>query len=92
MSLQVPSAYAPGHEKARKLDPVLADAYVAHTLMADPLADAAIESLDGLSQAARQGFISAAMDGDEAGMRGAPAALKEFFDSLTPPPAFSTRI
>ena len=42
---QPPAAYIEGYEKARALNPDLADAYVEHTLVGDPLADAAMESL-----------------------------------------------
>ena len=68
------------------MDPVLADAYVRHTLSGDPLADAAIESLAVFDQRTSHRLINAVIEGDEAGMRQAPDALREFIDALTPPP------
>lgn len=83
--IQPPTSYIAGYERAREADPELADAYIEHTRIGDPLADAAIESIAEIDQATRHGLIHAAMEGNEEGMREAPDALKEFFDSLTPP-------
>lgn len=84
--LTMPSDYLPGYERARALDPDLADAYVEHTLIGDPLADAVMESLAEFDHAESHRFINAGMEGNEAGLREAPAALKEFFDVVANPP------
>ena len=68
------------------MDPELADIYIEHTLIGDPLADAAMASLDEFDRETRRRFINAGMNGDEEGMRNAPAPLREFFDSLDTPP------
>lgn len=47
--MNIPSAYARGYEAARALDPQLAEAYVRHTTVGDPLADAVIRDLGSLS-------------------------------------------
>ena len=84
--MNIPSDYKPGYEKARALDPDLAEAYVEHTLIGDPLADAAMESLAEFGQAESHRLINAGMEEDKGGLRDAPDALKKFFDSLAPPP------
>lgn len=86
--VQPPTSYIAGYERAREADPRLADAYIEHTHIGDPLADAAIESLADVDQATRHRLIDAAMQGDEEEMRQAPDAVREFFDSLTPPDGF----
>jgi len=86
--IQPPTTYIEGYRLAREVDPELADAYVEHTLVGDPLADAAIESLDELDQTESHRLIKAAMDGDEEELRDAPDALMELFGALDPPPAF----
>ena len=85
-SLPAPSAYIQGYAKARGLDPGLADTYVKHTLIADPLADAAIAALAEFDQAERHRLIDAAMEGHVEALRKSPDALREFMDSLVPAP------
>lgn len=82
---QPPAAYIEGYEKARALNPDLADAYVEHTLVGDPLADAAMESLAEFDREKSHRLINAGMQGDDAGMREAPDALKELFSALDGP-------
>lgn len=83
---QTPSAYIEGYKKARALDPDLASAYVEHTLIGDPPADAVMEALAEFDQEARHRLVNAAMEGDDAIINEGPASLREFIDSLTPPP------
>ena len=86
--MRMPSAYQDGYEKARALYPELADAYIENTLVGDPVADAAMESLAECSQEDRHRFIKAGMERDEEGLRAAPNALQEFFAVLDRPPPF----
>ena len=81
-----PSTYVEGYEVARRLDPELAEIYIDHTMTADPLADAAIASLGDYDTESRGRMIRACMNGCELAMQDAPAPLREFFDSLAPPP------
>ena len=39
-SLTIPTDYRPGYEKARLIAPEIADNYVAHTLISDPITEA----------------------------------------------------
>lgn len=87
--IQPPSLYIEGYRKARRLDPALADAYVENTMVGDPLADAAAESLAGFDQNTRHRLVNAAMNDDAEGMREAPDALREFFAALEGRSAFA---
>ena len=77
--LQVPSEYVPGYAKAREVDPELADRYIAHTLIGDPLADRAAASLAGLRQRDMHRLIAAGMNRDEQVFRDAPQELRDLF-------------
>ena len=87
-SIQVPSFYMDGYKKAMAVDPVLADAYIRNTLVGDPLADAAMDTLASFSQADSHRLIEAGMNGDEEKLREAPDALRAFFRELDHPPPF----
>ena len=57
----------PGYTRARVLDPVMADNYVAHSMIGDPVADAAVEALSSLkrSESARLiGVLMSCTNGD----------------------------
>ena len=84
---RVPSAYVAGLERARAIDPELADNYVAHTVIGDPLADRAIEDISSLPPEEASQVIRAAMNqDDEAALSEAPQSLRELFDQLESPP------
>ncbi len=83
----IPTDYLEGYEKARKIDSELADRYIAHTHIGDPLGEAMTDDLAELDTAEQWRLIHAAMDeeGEEA-LRNAPASLRAFFkDAETPP-------
>ena len=50
LEINIPRDYRPGYEKARAVDPELADRYVVHTLIGDPEADAVVAYLFSLPQ------------------------------------------
>lgn len=83
-----PTSYIAGYERARAINPKLARAYIEHTLIGDPPADAAMEALAKVDQATRHRLIEAAMERDEEGLRDAPAALTDFFNALDNSPPF----
>jgi len=70
--------------KARQSSPELADAYLRHMSVGDPLADAAVEGLTRCKAAHR--LIQAGMDRDEKAFAEAPAELREFFEQIETPP------
>ena len=83
----IPTDYLEGYEKARKADSDLADKYIAHTHIGDPLGEAMTDDLAELDTAEQWRLIQAAMDEDgEEALRHAPASLRAFFkDAETPP-------
>ena len=89
--MQVPAAYRPGLERARKLNSELADRYVQHAGMGDPLADAAVASLAGYGDGAIHRLLDAGMEQDEARFAEAPDALREFFERTSAPPPWLDR-
>ena len=83
----IPTDYRQGYEKARAVAPAIADKYIAHTLIGDPLGEAMAKDLKAFSPAEARRLIEAAMneEGEEA-LRNAPASLREFFrDAETTP-------
>ena len=87
MLMNMPTDYKPGYEKASAIAPDIADKYLAHTLIGDPLAEELAEDLAGFSPKESGKLIQAAMDdGDEEALRDAPSTLRKFFrDAETPP-------
>ena len=81
MALEVPTAYRPGYEKARRSDPELADRYCEHTMIGDPLAEAAVAAMAGMPQEKIHRLITAGMDEDAAGFRDAPADLRRLLEA-----------
>ncbi len=85
-TLSMPSDYAQGFERTRRLDPEMADRYVRHTLIGDPEGDAVIEALHALPAAKSHRIIQAGMEDDQDGLAEAPSVVRDFFGSLESPP------
>ncbi len=85
-TLKIPEDYVPGYERARRIDPELADNYVAHTHIGDPVADAFIEALSDRSRTEAYRFIEAGVNQDAEALSGAPQAVQEFFETVGQPP------
>ena len=83
--LTIPTAYAETYPRGQEIDPDLAEAYIRHTMITDPIADAAMAALAEYEPERAEAFIEAGMDGDEEALREAPEALRAFFGSLEPP-------
>jgi len=86
LPLDIPTAYRPGYENARRSDPELADRYLEHATKGNPLADAVVESMAGMPQGRIHQLITAGMDEDEAAFRDAPTELRDLigFSSAVP--------
>ncbi len=82
----VPSDYLEGYEKARLVDPEMADAYVRHLLIGDPAADLMMDQLATVSARDKRRFIEAGMEGDQDVLKDAPPALVDLFRDLDTPP------
>ena len=50
--MNIPTDYVPGYEKARAIAPDIADKYIAHTHIGDPLAEAMTADLAKLGEEA----------------------------------------
>ena len=85
--MNIPTDYKQGHEEARAVAPDIADNYIAHTHIGDPLAEAMTEDLAEFSPTESRRLIEAAMndEGEEA-LRDAPASLRNFFREAETPP------
>lgn len=92
--MNIPTCYADegDYPRACLLNQEMADNYLAHTLIGDPLADAAIEELASYSQKEASGFIRAGMNLHDENFARAPSALREFFDSQRTPPDWAKEI
>ena len=85
--MEIPSDYADGYEDARTVDPDLASNYVAHAMIGDPEADAAVDELASLQPEEAARYIRIALEaGDDGAMRGAPPALTNLIEGLGTPP------
>ena len=85
--MEIPSDYRIGYEKAKAVDPEMASNYVAHTMIGDPEADAAIEELSALEPEESARYIRAVIDeGDSDAFSDAPPALVSLVRGLETPP------
>ena len=85
--MKIPTDYTIGYEKARAIAPDIADKYVAHTLIGDPLGEEMAADLDAFSASESERFIQAAMneEGEEA-LKDAPDSLRRLFKEAETPP------
>ena len=81
--MNIPTDYTQRYEKARAVEPDLADKYVAHTLIGDPVGEAMMEDLSELGAGEQRRLIEEAMNnGSGDALRDAPASLREFFGEV----------
>ncbi len=85
-TLKVPEDYLAGYERARQIDPELADNYIAHTSIGDPLADALVDALSTLNRTQGYRYIEAGVNRDRQALRDAPDGVREFFEAVDHPP------
>lgn len=84
--MNIPTDYLQGYEQARAVNPDLAEKYVAHTLIGDPEADAAIAELAGIDADQGFRFLKAGMDQEWEALNDAPPSVQAFFRNLETPP------
>ncbi len=89
--LKIPSIYRDGFSKAVDLSPERATSYVEHTIVGDPMADAAIEALAPLNVQQINRFMNACLDREAKPLQDTPHALREFIEPLRHPPAWFDR-
>ena len=80
--MRIPTDYREGYERARAVDPELADRYLAHAWVADPVADAFITELDNFDPDLKFRMITAGIEQDHAALSRAPSFVQEFFEGL----------
>ncbi len=81
-----PSAYVEGYAKARRHDQEMADNYVRHTTIGDPVLDPIMEELSSMPPHDLPRFVGAGIEGRDEVLCSAPQALRDFFESLEEPP------
>ncbi len=79
-ALKVPSEYAAGYETARQRDPELAEAYIRHTTVGDPLADALVKDLSSFPPREVHAILTRALESSDAVPSDMPQSLREFVD------------
>jgi hypothetical protein len=78
--MKIPTDYIPGYEKARAIAPDIADKYIAHTHVGDPLGEEMTDDLLKFKPEEASILIQNAMDNEgEEALREAPASLRKFF-------------
>ncbi len=87
-TLKVPWAYAPGYEKARRINREMADNYIAHTWLGDEIADAMMEDLSSMSGGEAGRIVNIIMNGEEARLNEVPDSVRALYnDARVPHPA-----
>ena len=81
MADTIPSAYAAGYELARAMDPGLADVYIRHTHIGDPLADAVAEDLLSWPSREVHALLAKVLQDPEKLPAEAPESLRRFMSA-----------
>ena len=90
--MKIPACYARGYEAARALDPVLAETYIRHTTIGDPLADKVVDELaEGVAPEQVHHVIGGALESRERFADSAPAALRDLVASVSDVPEWFDR-
>jgi len=74
--MPIPTAYLPGHAKALLLDPEMAERYVRHTRLGDPLADAAMVALADVPGGQQSAWLRVGLEAGAGAIPDAPEALR----------------
>lgn len=83
--MRIPTDNIEGYERARAIDPKVAENYIAHTYVGDPVGDEAMVSLAGFGHGEVREILRAGMDQDFEALKSAPAPIREFFESMVDP-------
>ena len=85
--MKIPTDYAIGYEKAQAIAPDIADKYITHTLIGDPLGKEMAADLAEFSASESDRLIQAAMNEEgEKALKDAPDSLRRFFKEAETPP------
>ena len=84
--MQIPSAYVEGYEqKARLHDQELADLYIRHTTIGDPLLDPVMDEISSIPAYDLHAFIEAGIEAHDRVLQEAPQPLRDFFWNFEEP-------
>ena len=86
--LVVPEIYVPGYQRARQINPALADKYIRHTTIGDPLADAMVRDISQMEPAEGRRLIHAVMESEEDVLATAPASVQALYDHVNSTPSW----
>ena len=90
--MKIPSCYASGYEAARARDPRLAEAYIRHTTLGDPLADRVVDELGAHVPPEQVHYvIGGALDRHDRLPDDAPPALRDLLAAVSVVPAWFDR-
>ncbi len=81
INLSIPSVYIKGYEKARAVNPQLAEKYIEQTTIGDPPADAIIDALALYDPGDRNRLIKAAMQQERGGGGGMRLGFSGIFST-----------
>ena len=87
----IPSDYVVGYERGRAVDPALADTYVAHTQIGDPLGEAVAVELAAVGQEEAGRLIALGMTDSASRELGATPALRDLIRSAEAEPDWLDR-
>ncbi len=89
----IPTAYATGYRKAAKLEPALAAAYIRHTTVGDPLADAVASDLRSFSPGQVHSLLAGVLQNPRELPPDTPESLRRFIaEALEVPDWFDEEI
>lgn len=74
----IPLAYRAGHAQTRLLEPELADRFVHHTMVGDPLADAVCAAFEAVPREQQAAWLRDGIERGASAIPDAPAELHEF--------------
>ena len=60
--MRIPTDYLARHEAARATNPAMVDNYIAHTIIGDPLADAALAAMADMDPHESHRFVEAGLE------------------------------
>lgn len=84
----IPHAYQAGQPQARRANPALAETFLQHTTLGDPLADAVFAAFEAVPPGQQAAWLRAGIEGGIAAIPDAPAALHEFLRTSEEVPAW----
>lgn len=85
---QIPTLYRAGYERARAVDPVVAERYVRHTVQGDPEADAVTAALTAFPGAVGERWIQGGIENGPEAIPDAPQVVRDFFAAIDQAPSW----